>query len=173
MFLGMSIDTVITQTLAVMCNTYIAFARKQKHIYIANVLFNSFCLITGLLQKDYAICVSYLITIYRAVSLLYKDKLKNKFAWFPFTFITAHIVFGALTWTDWWCIIPIVTPIITGCILWYTDNLQLYRVNNIANNSLWTIHNIHSYSYILIITRVYTIIVNIISLFKNRRKIIK
>lgn len=169
MFLGMTLDVIITQTLAVVCNTYITFAKKQKNIYVANFLFNLFCLITGLFQKDYALCVSYLITIYRAISLIYKDKLKARMNWFPLTFVLAHIIFGIITWVDWWCIIPIVTPIITGCILWYSDDLQIYRVNNILNNGLWTVHNLRSHSYILIITRLYTIIINIVALVRNKK----
>ena len=76
MILGMSLNIIISQTLAVICNTFITFTNRQKSIYVANFLFNLFCLITGLFQKDYALCVSYLITIYRALSLIYKNKLK-------------------------------------------------------------------------------------------------
>ena len=168
MILGMSLDIIISQTLAVICNTYITFTKRQKNIYVANFLFNLFCLITGLFQKDYALCVSYCITIYRAVLLIYKNKLKEKMNWFPLTFILAHVIFGIATWTDWWCIIPIFVPIMTGCILWYSDDLQLYRVNNIVNNSLWITHNLHSNSYILILTRLYTIVINMLVLIKYR-----
>ena len=56
----------------------------------------------------------------------------------------------------------------TGCILSYSDDLQLYRVNNIVNNSLWRAHNLHSNSYILILTRLYTILINMLVLIKYR-----
>ena len=52
---SMTTQTIITQTLALICNTYIAFSKKPLNIYIATLLFNIFALLTGLFQKDYGI----------------------------------------------------------------------------------------------------------------------
>lgn len=169
MFLGMSIGTIVTQTIALFCNTYTAFSKKTKNVYIANCLFNIFAMLTGLLQGDYGTCVSYLIIIYRSIATIYKDKVSSKISWFPYTFVVLHILFGIVTWKDYWSIIPTVTPIITGLVMWYSNNLQVYRGNNILNNLLWFIHNVHSKSYILCITRVYAIGVNVVALVKRRK----
>lgn len=166
----MPIETIVTQTLALCCNTYVAFTKSKKHVYVASFMFNVFALLTGLFQQDYGLCVSYILIIYRSLVIIYKDRIKVKCKHFAFTFIIAHIVFGIITWKDLWSIIPVITPIFTGSILWYSDNLQLYRVNNILNNLLWSIHNIQSQSYILVVTRVYTIMINIVAILKRRTK---
>lgn len=165
----MSMETIITQILALTCNTYCAFAKKKQNIYIATMLFNLFCLLTGFFQNNYALVVSYIIIMYRSVILLRKDSLKAKIPWLPITFIIGHLIFGFITWQSLWDIIPMMTPIITGCVLWYSDNIQIYRYNNILNASLWGIHNVWSQSYILVIVRVYTVIVNIVALIMNRK----
>ena len=168
MIFGMTTETVISQLLALICNTYTAFAKNTKRIYIANCLFNFFAMITGLLQKDYGLCVSYGIIIYRSILMIYKSSVKQKYKHFSITFILLHIIFGIVTWQNIWSIIPIVTPIITGLVMWYSDDLQLYRKNNVVNNLLWLAHNINSCSYILAITRTYAIIVNVIALIQHK-----
>ena len=100
--------------------------------------------------------------------MLLKDKYKDKMFWFPYTFVVAHVLFGIFTWQNTWSLIPILTPIFTGLILWYYDNVTLYRKNNIINNTLWLVHNVQSQSYIIALTRIYTILVNGLSLIKDR-----
>lgn len=166
----MTLETIITQSFALICNTYCAFTKNKKNIYLVTLLFNTFCLLTGFFQGNYGLVASYIIIIYRSIALLKKDLLKTKFKLFPVTFILAHIIFGIVTWNSSWDIIPIITPIITGCIFWFSDNLQTYRFGNILNSGLWLVHNLWSQSYILCIVRVYTIITNIVALIKNKKK---
>ena len=83
MILGMTLSTIITQTLALICNTYTAFSKNNKNIYIANCLFNIFAMITGIFQKDYGLCISYVIVIYRSIGILYKQKISEKTKYFP------------------------------------------------------------------------------------------
>lgn len=164
----MTTQTTITQTLALVCNTYIAFSKKPLNIYIATLLFNIFALLTGLFQKDYGLVCSYVIIVYRSFGMLLKDKYKDKMFWFPYTFEVAHVLFGIFTWQNMWSLIPMLTPIFTGLILWYYDDVTLYRKNNIINNTLWLVHNVQSQSYIIALTRIYTILVNGLSLIKDR-----
>lgn len=166
----MTFETIITQSLALCCNTYCAFTKNKQRVYIATMLFNIFCLLTGFFQHNYGLVISYCIICYRSIIMLMKNKIKKWYCIFPLTFIAMHIVFGIVTWTSFWDIIPIITPIITGCVLWYFNNLQIYRCNNIVNSMLWMIHNIYSQSYILVVVRIYTIVVNIFALIKNKKK---
>ena len=68
---------IVTQIVALICDTYMAFTKTSKRVYIANTLFNIFAGLTSLLQKDYGTALSYSIILYRSVSLLYKDKSKS------------------------------------------------------------------------------------------------
>ena len=169
MICGMTIETIITQVLALICNTYTAFAKHTKHIYVENCLFNIFAMLTGLLQQDYGLCLSYMVVIYRSILMLYKTRVKQKYPHFSITFVTLHIVLGLLTWQNGWSMIPIITPIFTGLIMWYSDDLQVYRVNNVLNNFLWLIHNLYSHSYILVVTRVYAMTVNAIAFLQCKK----
>ncbi len=170
MFFGMTIGTIITQTLALICNAYIAFTKKRKRIYIANILYNLFCILTGIIQRTYSLCTSSCIIIYRSVALIYKQKLKQVCKWFPITFILLHIVTGYFTYTRPSDILSVVAPIMTGLVMWYSDNLQLYRWNNILVNTMWFIYQISISTYILALVNLYAITVNAIALYKNRTR---
>lgn len=159
---------IVTQIIALICDTYLAFAKTSKRVYTANTLFNIFAGLTSLLQKDYGTALSYSIILYRSISLLYKDKLKEKYKWFPLTFVLAHIIFGICTWKDMWSIIPIAMPIILGLSMWYTNNVQKYRLVMALNNFSWFIRDIHAGSYILSLARVYGLCMCVISYLKDR-----
>ena len=175
MLLGMPIETIITQTLALICNTYVAFSKNNKRIYVATCLFNLFALLTGLLQQDYSLCASYSIVIYRSIIVLFKDKIKLRFLFYtlPVTFVIAHIGFGIYTWTGLWSLIPMIAPMVIGLVLWFSNDLQQYRCGNIVNNGLWLMHNLYSRSYILALTRIYAIVANGCALVRNRNKLLR
>lgn len=160
---------IVSQVLALLCNTFIAFSRSKRNVYIANFLFNVFALLTGFFQGDYGLCLSYTIILYRSAIMLYKDKIKSQCKHFSLTFIVAHIVLGIISWENIWSVIPIIAPIIAGSVMWYSDDLQLYRLSNILNNTLWGIHNFQSGSYILVLVRLYNVTINGVAYCSNRR----
>lgn len=170
MIFGMTIGTIITQTLALICNAYVAFTKNKKRIYVANIFYNLFCILTGIIQQTYSLCTSSTIITYRSIALIYKEKIKEKYKWFPITFILLHIITGIWSYEYMIDIFSIIAPIITGLVMWYSDNLQLYRINNIIVNTMWFVYGICINTYILAFVNLYAIIVNTVALYQNRKQ---
>jgi len=169
-FLGMAPNAILAQILSLICIAIIAFAKKSRTIHIANVMYNVFCVINGLIQHTYSMCTSSLVIIYRSSSLIFKDKLKPTCKWFPLTFISLHIITGYLSYKEPTDILSIIAPILTGCVYWFFDSLQIYRLNDIFTNILWTIYNIKFKAYILALVSIYTIVVSFAALIRNHFK---
>lgn len=168
-YLQSNMDIVLTQIIALICNAYCAFTNKRKNVYKVTLAFNVLCGVLGFLQGNMGLVVSYTIICVRSVLVLYKEKLGKLYNCLPIAIILAHVILGVLTWENLWSIIPIITPMATMLVHWFSDNLQHYRTLNIAANSMWLVHNMYMGSYILVIVRVYTVVLNIISVIKNRK----
>ena len=52
----------------------------------------------------------------------------------------------------------------------FYNTTQKLRIGNIVNNSLWLIYNVVTGLYIVSISRLITVIVNIVSYIKNKNK---
>ncbi|MBO5389167.1 MAG: YgjV family protein, partial [Lachnospiraceae bacterium] len=84
-----------------------------------------------------------------------------------------HIITGYLSYKEPTDILSIIAPILTGCVYWFFDSLQIYRLNDILTNILWTIYNIKFKAYILALVSIYTIVVSSAALIRNHFKGIK
>lgn len=163
----------IMQIIVVLINTYIAITEQKKHIYIVNFLYNfSNLLLYFFTQDTTTVCIYILISL-RSFVYIYKDKL-YKHKWIPILFILLQILVGIITIENFWQVLTILAPCYVCYYLWFYETTQQLRIGNIINNFLWFIYNFVSGLYIIAISRIITIIVNLITYtykHKNLRQI--
>lgn len=167
-----TVVSMLLQVISLFVTVVVAFTKSHRIVYLCTLTFNMSCLVLAVFQADWGTMVSYIIIVYRSVCILYKDELTKRLKHtIPLSIVILHIVFGAITWTDVFSIIPIAAPILLGLSQWYSNDLQKYRIVGVVNNSLWSMHTLYHESYILLLARIYSIIVNAVALYKNREKV--
>lgn len=151
---------VILQIVAVIVNVYIAFAKK-KNVYITTFAFNFVNLCIYIYLGDITTIISYILISLRSFLYIYKDKLKVRYL--PLLFIVLHIVFGIFTMENYIQILSIIAPCLTCMYMWISEDEQQLRLGNIGVASIWCLYNGLLGLYGLVLSRVITIVANIIS----------
>lgn len=159
-------SVIIIQIISVLINSYIAFAKNIKHIYIVTFLFNLSLMILYLVNQDKTTFIIYIIITIRSFIYIYKDKFKTNII--PWIAIIIQLILGILTMDNIWQVISILTPCYSCYYLWYSKNTQELRIGNIIANSLWLIYNLVVGLYIVMIMRFITVIMNIIAYNKHK-----
>jgi hypothetical protein len=169
----MTLDVILMQIVVVLINSYIAITEKKKNIYVVTFLFNFANLIMYLVNGDKTTAILYIVISGRAFVYIFKDtvieKLKKWAIIVPIIAIILQIVVGFSSIENIWQLLPIITPCYVCYYLWFYNTTQKLRIGNIVNNSLWLIYNVVTGLYIVSISRLITVIVNIVSYIKNKK----
>ena len=163
---------IILAQLVVTVNTYIAFSDSRKNIYITTFLFNTVNLCMYLVKKDEVTVIMYIFITLRSFVYIYREKYINRKYLkhiIPFTFIIIQMTIGFALMTNLWQLLSILTPCYVCYYTWYAKDLQNMRTGNMINNLSWGIYNLHSELYIAFISRIATVISNIIA-YKTKDK---
>ena len=156
---------IILQVVAVLVNVYIAFAKK-KNIYITTFAFNFINLCIYIYLGDITTVISYILISLRSFLYIFKDKLKVKLL--PITFIVLHILFGLFTMSNYVQILSVIAPCLTCLYMWFSEDEQQLRLGNIGVASVWCLYNGILGLYGLVISRLITIVANIISYIHDK-----
>jgi hypothetical protein len=126
-----------------------------------------------LVNGDKTTAILYIVISGRAFVYIFKDtvieKLKKWAIIVPIIAIILQIVVGFSSIENIWQLLPIITPCYVCYYLWFYNTTQKLRIGNIVNNSLWLIYNVVTGLYIVSISRLITVIVNIVSYIKNKK----
>ena len=156
------------QIIVVITNYYIATTENKKNIYITTFLFNFFNLIMYLLNGDATTAISYVIISARSFIYIYKDKLKS--IAIPIICILIQLFIGITTIDNIWQLIPIITPCFVCYYMWFAKTTQQLRIWNAVCNGLWGVYNFQTGLYIVMVSRVITVITNLCAYFYHRNK---
>lgn len=165
------LQLIIIQCISVLINTYIAFTKNIKRIFIVTFLFNLSLLILYIVNKDMTTIAMYVIITIRSFIYIYKDKIQEKTNCVPWIAITLQIMLGAITIKNPWQLISIITPCYSCWYLWYSNDTQDLRIGNIIANSLWGLYNGITGLFIVMAMRIVTVIVNIVAYCRHRHNI--
>lgn len=165
------IEVIIAQIIVVLINTYIATTENKKNIYIVTFLFNFANLVMYLLNGDKATSIIYIVISLRSLIYIYKDRFKTIIV--PIICILAQLFIGFTNIENIWQLIPIIVPCFVCYYMWFCKTTQQLRIWNAICNGLWGIYNFQTGLYIVMISRIITVIVNVFAFIKNRKKDIK
>lgn len=165
------IEVIIAQIIVVLINTYIATTENKKNIYIVTFLFNFANLVMYLLNGDKATSIIYIVISLRSLIYIYKDRFKTIIV--PIICILAQLFIGFTNIENIWQLIPIIVPCFVCYYMWFYKTTQQLRIWNAICNGLWGIYNFQTGLYIVMISRIITVIVNVFAFIKNSKKDIK
>lgn len=158
---------IITQIIIVFINYYIATTENKKNIYIVTFLFNFANLLMYFFNDDKTTTITYIIIALRSLIYIYKDKLKTHII--PILFISLHLFIGFYNIKNIWELIPIIIPSLVCYYMWYSKNTQELRLWNAFCNACWSIYNLKTGLYIVMISRIITVIMNLSQYVKKNK----
>lgn len=159
---------IIMQIIVVLINYYIATTENKKNIYIVTFLFNFANLIMYFLNQDLATALIYVIISLRSFIYIYKDRIKSIVV--PIICIVVQLAVGFTAIDNLWQLIPILTPCLVCYYMWFSQTTQQLRVWNAICNGLWGVYNFKTGLYIVMISRVITVIMNVCAYIYNKKK---
>ena len=162
--------TIITlQIIAVLAQIYIANTSSTKRIMIATFAFNLFSLLCYLFNHDMVTVYMYMIIVVRSAIYIYRDKLK-KYTIIPIFFILLQLGIGFSNIEAWHQVISILTPCYVVYYMWFYDTTQKLRWGNVVNNAAWGIYNTITGLYIIALSRLVSVIVNLVAIHTHSDK---
>ena len=159
-------EIILAQIVVVIINSYIAITENKKNIYLVTFLFNFANLIMYIVNKDKTTAILYIVITVRAFVYMYKDKYN--YVIIPIIAILAQLIVGFSSIDNIIQLIPILTPCWVCYYMWFCKTTQQLRVNNAVCNFAWFVYNLVGGLYIVAISRIITVIVNIIEYNKHR-----
>lgn len=167
---------IITQIITLIFQFFISSNEKLKNIFLLTFILNLLNLACHFLNKDYATSIVEIFIVIRSFIYIYKDKLKaykyNNII--PMFFIIIKPFVGLFAIKNPLQIISILIPSYTTYYMWYYETTQKLRVGNIIGNAFWAIYNLLTGLWILSISNMITVIMNVIAYInKNNNKLYK
>ena len=166
------IQLILTQIVVCIIQYYIATTEKTKNIFWVTFLFNFFNGLCYFFNGDMPTVYFYIVICVRSFIYIYKDKIKVH-KWHPVVpifFIGVQILVGILTLDNYWQLIPMIMPCYVCYYMWFYDTTQKLRIGNIIGNSAWFIYNTATGLYIVAAGRLITVIMNLVTYIKRRKK---
>ncbi len=99
----------------------------------------------------------------------FKEKAQTESKTIPIIFLILSIVSTALTWANWWSILPMIASVFAVVAQWQT-NVKYLRLLTIPVCVCWFIYNINNQSWAGTANECFVLISIIIALIKNRKK---
>ena len=159
------------QIVTIIVNIYISFTEQKKRIYVATFLLNLAQLIMYFFNSDLTTGLIYIIIVVRSFIYIYKDKFKTDVV--PYSMILIQVIIGVVTRENNLQLLSTLIPCYSCWYLWFYNDTQKLRVGNIIANILWTIYNICTGLYIILIMRFMTIGSNLIAYIKRKNELKK
>lgn len=159
----------LMQVITILVNIYISFTEKQKRIYIATFLLNLSQLLMYWFNNDLTTTLIYIVITIRSFIYIHKNKFKTNFI--MYIAIIIQLLIGVFTIEQNIQILPILIPCYTCWYLWVYNDTQKIRIGNIIANILWSVYNIFTGLYIVLIMRVITITSNMIAYIRRNEDI--
>lgn len=162
---------IITQIITLIFQFFISSNEKLKNIFLLTFILNILNLICHLLNKDYATVFVEIFIVIRSFIYIYREKLKKyKHSYvIPWFFIIIKPIVGLLAIKNGLQIISILIPSYTTYYMWYYTTTQKLRIGNIVGNLFWAIYNLLTGLWILSISNIITIIMNVFEYIKNNK----
>ena len=162
-------NIIIAQIIVVLINSYIAITENKKNIYLVTFLFNLANLVMYLVNKDKTTAIIYIVITVRSFVYMYKDKYN--YIVIPIIAILTQLILGFSYIDNIIQLIPILTPCWVCYYMWFCKTTQQLRINNAICNLAWFIYNFTSGLYIVSISRIITVAVNIIEYTKHKKDV--
>lgn len=166
---AVTVEDTILQIIALGVNIYIAFTKKER-VYLATFIFNAANLFLYMWIGETSAVVSYLLITVRSLVYLFKDKVNLKYM--PVAFIILHVIFGILTVESLIGWLSVLAPCFTCVYMWVSKNEQQLRIGNMVNNGIWLVYNCCMGLWVVALSRVITIVANMIGYIKGKRKVL-
>ncbi len=161
------LDIIIAQIIVVLINIYIANTENKKGIYFVTFLFNFANLIMYLINDDKTTAILYIIITLRSFVYIFKDKFKTIII--PIIAILVQLIVGFKNIENIWQLIPIITPCLVCYYMWFCKTTQQLRIWNMICNGLWGLYNFKTELYIVMISRIVTVLANLMAYLKNKK----
>lgn len=161
------LNVIIMQCIVVAINIYIANTENKFRIYFVTFLFNFANLLMYAFNNDKTTAIIYIIISIRSFIYIFKDKIKTPIV--PIIAILAQLIVGFNSIENIWQLIPIIVPCLVCYYMWFCKTTQQLRIWNAICNSAWGIYNFKTGLYIVMISRIITVIANLQAYFKNKK----
>lgn len=160
------LNVIIMQCIVVAINIYIANTENKFRIYFVTFLFNFANLLMYAFNNDKTTAIIYIVISIRSFVYIFKDKIKTPIV--PIIAILAQLIVGFNSIENIWQLIPIITPCLVCYYMWFCKTTQQLRIWNAICNGAWGVYNFKTGLYIVMISRIITVIANLQAYFKNR-----
>lgn len=162
------IEIILMQIIVVLINIYIANTENKFRLYFVTFLFNLSNLIMYLVNNDQVTAILYIIITIRSFIYIFKDKFKT--AIIPIIAILVQLIIGFKEIENIWQLIPIIIPCLVCYYMWFCKTTQQLRIWNMICNAAWGLYNFKTSLYIVMCSRIITVIINLIAYLKNKDK---
>lgn len=144
---------ILTQIVAIIVDAFIAFSKKKQNVYLAFLIGNSAHGLVELVNKNWCGVITYIIIVIRSIAVLKKDKIGTSHHSIPISICLAHFIFGIITYDSIQDGLAIIASCIMALVLWYSNDLQKYRLANILTDVIWSFVNVMNGTPFLLIGR--------------------
>lgn len=165
----MSMTVLVAQLFAlvafILYTTSLQF-KKMNKVLKYQIVANIFYVLEYLMLNAYSGVNNSLFGISRCCLFYALDKKKKKCpAYIALIFITLVIIFGYISYTDFYSTIPVLISIIFFLAL-YTEDMRLYRIVAAVASALWIVYNVHVNAYIGILDSVVELISASVAIYR-------
>lgn len=150
--------------------------KKKRNILNTQIIANTFYALEYLMLNAYAGLNNSLFGIMRSLLFSVADKKRLKLPLYvPILFTIIVLIFGYVSYTDLFSIIPVFISIAFFIAL-YTNNLKIYRLIAALASGLWIVYNYHVLAYIGVFDSVIELTSSLIAIYRfdikrDRKKI--
>ena len=140
--------------------------KKRKNVLKTQIFANIFYTLEYIMLKAYAGVNNSLFGIARSILFYIFDKKKTKCP--PYVaaiFLTLIVIFGFISYTDVFSILPVIISILFFMSL-YTEDMKLYRKVAVIASILWIIYNIAVNAYVSVFDYTIELISSLIAIYR-------
>jgi hypothetical protein len=140
--------------------------KKRGNVLKTQIFANIFYTLEYVMLNAYAGVNNSLFGITRSVLFYTFDKKKKKCPpYVAVIFLTLVVIFGFISYTDIFSILPVIISIIFFVAL-YTEDMKLYRKIAVIASILWIIYNIAVHAYVSVFDYTIELISSLIAIYR-------
>ena len=119
------------------------------------------------INDDKTTAILYISITIRSFIYIFKDKFKTIIV--PVIAILIQLFVGFKNIENICQHIPIITPCLVCYYMWFCKTTQQLRIWNMICNGLWGLYNFKTNLYIVMVSRIITVIANLVAYTKSRK----
>jgi hypothetical protein len=164
---------IISQVFVVIALLFLGssyLVKDKRKVLFLGILCSTFYGLEYLLLGALTGLITNIISVVRNIWFYHNAKRKKKNSLFVFILLSIiSIVFGVISFTHWYCILPIIATILFTYTIWQ-DDIKIYRYLAVPVSICWIVYNACYLSIMGVIAETIVLSFEIIGIIKYNKK---